>query len=100
MSLSLSSASALFTFLTLNAAKSSVRFGGIKHHPEDWWSAEVEEAVSERRKAFAATHRNDEDRQAYISTSRRASSVIAKAKADAWQTTCFTLSFKSNPKTV
>ena len=53
----------------------------------------MEEAVSERRKAFAAAHRSDEDRQAYISASRRASSVIAKAEA--WQTTCSSLSPKS-----
>ena len=32
----------------------------------------VEKAVSERRKAFATAHRIDEDRQAYISTSRHA----------------------------
>ena len=60
----------------------------------------MESAVSERRKAFAAAHRSDEDRQAYISASRRASSVIAKAKAEAWQTTCSSLSPKSNPKSV
>ena len=60
----------------------------------------MESAVSERRKAFAAAHRSDEDRQAYISASRRASSVIAKAKAEAWQTTCTSLSPKSNPKSV
>ena len=60
----------------------------------------MESAVSERRKAFAATHRSDEDRQAYISASRRASSVIAKAKAEAWKTTCSSLSPKSNPKSV
>ena len=58
----------------------------------------MEQAVSERRKAFAAAHRSDEDHQAYISTSRRATSVIAKAEA--WQTTCSSLSPKSNPKTV
>ena len=58
----------------------------------------MEEAVSERRKAFAAAHRSDEDRQAYISASRRASSVIAKAEA--WQTTCSSLSPRSNPKSV
>ena len=58
----------------------------------------MEGAVSERRKAFAAAHRSDKDRQAYISASRRASSVIAKAEA--WQTTCSSLSPKSNPKTV
>ena len=95
---SLSSAAALFTFQALNAAKSSIPFGHIKRPPKAWWSAEVEGAVSERRKAFAATHRSDEDRQAYISASRRASSVIAKAEA--WQTTCSSLSPKSNPKTV
>ena len=58
----------------------------------------MEQAVSERRKAFAVAHRSDEDRQAYISTSRRASSVIAKAEA--WQTTCSSLSPRSNPKSV
>ena len=56
--------------------------------------------VSERPKAFAAAHRSDKDRHAYISTSRRASSVIAKATSDAWQTTCSSLSPKSNPKSV
>ena len=99
-SLSLSSAAALFTSLTLSAAKSSIPFGRIKRPPKAWWSAEVEQAVSERRKAFAAADRSDEDRQAYISASRRASSVIAKAKTEAWQTTCSSLSPKSNPKSV
>ena len=99
-SLSLSSAAALFTSLTLNVAKSSIPFGRIKRPPKAWWSAEVEQAVSERCKAFAAAHRSDEDRQAYISASRRASSVIAKAKTEAWQTTCSSLSPKSNPKFV
>ena len=99
-SLSFSSAAALFNSLALNAAKPSISFGRIKRPPKAWWSAEVEQAVSERRKAFAAAHRSDEDRQAYISASRCASSVIAKAKAEAWQTTCTSLSPKSNPKSV
>ena len=99
-SLSLSSAAAPFTSLALNAAKFSIPFGRIKRHSKAWWSAEVEQAVSERRKAFAAVHRNDEDRQAYICASRCASSVIAKAKAEAWQKTCSSLSAKSNLKTV
>ena len=98
--LSLSAAAALFTSLALIAAKSSIPFGRIKRHPKAWWSAEVKQAVSERRKAFAAAHRSDEDRQAYISASRRASSVIAKAKAETWQTTCSSLSPRSNPKSV
>ena len=99
-SLSLSSAAALFTSLAINAAKLSIPFGRIKRPPKAWWSAEVEQAVGERRKAFATAHRSDEDRQAYISASRRASSVVAKAKAEAWQTTCTSLSPKSNPKSV
>ena len=57
-------------------------------------------AVSERRKAFAAAHRSDEDRHAYISASQCALSVITKAKAEAWQTTCSSLSPKSNPNSV
>ena len=69
--------------MALNAAKSSIPFGRIKRPPKAWWSAEVEEAVSERRKAFAAAHRSDEDRQ-----------------AEAWQTTCSSLSPRSNPKSV
>ena len=88
--------------MALNVAKSSIPFGRIKRHSKAWWSAEVEVAVSERRRAFAAAHRSDEDRQAYISASLRASSVIAKAKAEAeaWQTTCSSLSPRSNPKSV
>ena len=80
-SLSLSSAAAFFTSLALKATKSSIPFGRYKYHPKAWWSAEVEEAVSERRKTFAATHRSDEDCQAYIFASHHALSVIAKAKA-------------------
>ena len=99
-SLSLSSAAALFTSLTLNAAKSSIPFGCIKRPPKAWWSAEVEQAVSERRKAFAAAHKSDENRQAYISATRRASLVIAKAKTEAWQTTYSSLSPRFNPKSV
>ena len=95
-SLSLCSAAALFTSLALNAAKSSIPFDRIKRPPEAWWSAEMESAISERRKAFATAHRSDEDRQAYISASRRTSSV--KAKAEAWQTTCSFLLPRSNPK--
>ena len=58
----------------------------------------MEQAVGKRRRTFATAHRSDEDRQVYIFSSRRASSVIAKAEA--WQTTCTSLSRKSNPKSV
>ena len=58
----------------------------------------MESALSERRKAFAAAHRSDENRQADITASGRALSVIPKAKAEAWQTTCSSFSPRSNPK--
>ena len=58
------SAAAPFTSLALNAVKSSIPFGRMKCPPKAWWPTEVEGAVSERRKAFAAAHRSDEDRQA------------------------------------
>ena len=83
--------------MALNAAESSIPFGRIKRS-QAWWSAQVDVAVSERRKAFAAARRSNEDRHAYISASRRALSVIAKDEA--WQTTCPSLSHKSNPKSV
>ena len=57
----LSSAAALLTSLAMNAAKSSIPFGSIKRPPKAWWSAEVEQAVGKRRKAFATAHRSDED---------------------------------------
>ena len=46
------------------SSKSSIFFGRNKHELQAWRSAEVEEAVIERRKAFAAAHRSDQDRQA------------------------------------
>ena len=65
-SLSLSSAAALFTSLTLNAAKFSIPFGRIKRHAKACWSAEVGKVISKRRKAFAVARRDDEGRQIYI----------------------------------
>ena len=55
----------------------------------------MEVAVGERHKAFAAAHKSDEDLKVYSSASRRASSVITKAKAEAWQATCSSL-FRPN----
>ena len=40
----------------------------------------MEEAISEKRKTFAAAHKSDEDRQAYISTSRRALQASSSLK--------------------
>ena len=95
---SLSSAATLFTSLTLNAAKFSIPFGHIKHQRQAWWSTEVEEAVNERHRTFAAAHRSDEDHKAYISAYQHALSV--SAKAETWQITCLSLSPQSNPKSM
>ena len=58
----------------------------------------MEKAVSEKRKAFAVAHRRDENRPGYISASRHAPSVIAKAEA--WQVACSSPSLKSDPTSV
>ena len=55
----------------------------------------MKEAVSKRRKAFVAGHRRDEDGQAYISVSQHGSSIIVKAKAEAWKATCLAIFPKS-----
>ena len=60
----------------------------------------MEEAFSERCKAFVAAHRSDEDCQIYISASRHTSPVIAKAKTEVWQVTCSFFSPKSDSKSV
>ena len=98
LSLSLSSAAALLSSLALNVAKSSISYSRIQRQPKAWWSAKVEEAITAKRKAFAAAHISDEDRQVCIFASRRTSSVIPKAKAEARKTTCSSLSPKSYPK--
>ena len=62
----------------------------------------MEEAVGERRRAFVAAHRTNENCQAYISASQHLSPVIAKAKAEGWQARCSSLSLspRSDPKLV
>ena len=64
-------------FYGIECVQNFVLFGRIKCQPEARWSSEVEEAVSKNR--------SDENCRAYISASWHASSVIIKAKAEAWQ---------------
>ena len=71
LSLSLSSAAALFTSLTLNAPKFSISFSCVKRQPRAWWSPLVENVVKERcKKTIATAHRKDENCQACIFASR------------------------------
>ena len=68
--------------------------------PKAWWSSEVASAVAARRNAFAKAHRSEAHRQAYLSASRFASATIAKAKTEARQQTCFSLSPRTRPRAV
>ena len=97
---SLSSTAALLTFRALNAAKFFISFGSVKRRPQAWWSPVAGEAGSERRTAFGAAHRSNEDRLAYISANQHALFVIVKAKPESWQATYSSLSPKSNLKFV
>ena len=45
-------------------------------------------------------HRSESHRLRYIDASRRASSVISRAKSATWQATCSNLSFRSDPRAV
>ena len=99
-SLPLSSVTALFTSLTLNAAKFSISFCCVKRLPQAWWSTEVEEAVSERHKAFVALIEVIKIVRLIFSASLHASPVITKSKAQKWQAKCSAFSPKSDPKTV
>ena len=56
----------------------------------------MEEAVNERCKAFAAAHRSNENRQVISSLL----DVPHLSLPSPWQATCFSLSPKSNPKSV
>ena len=65
--------------------------------PKAWWSQEAESAVRERRRARSVAHRSESHRLRYIDASRRASSVISRAKSAAWQATCSNLSPRFDP---
>ena len=49
----LSSAAALFTSLTLHAAKSTIPFGRIKRQLNAWWSAKVKEVEKDERSTLS-----------------------------------------------
>ena len=56
--------------------------------------------MRERRRARSVAHRSESHRLIYIDASRRASSVISKAKSATWQATCSNLSPRSDPRAV
>jgi len=85
-----------FSSLLLNAAKVSIPFGQLGRPHKAWWSEETELAVRDRRRARSEAHRSETYHLAYVEASRKASSVISRAKAETWQATCNTLSPRSN----
>ena len=56
--------------------------------------------MRERRRARSVAHRSESHRLRYIDASRRASSVISRAKSATWQATCSNLSPRSDPRAV
>ena len=89
-----------FSLFLVEAAKASIPFERLSRSPKAWWSQEVESAVRERRRARSAAHRSELHRLRYIYASRRASSVISRAKSATWQATCSNLSSRSDPSAV
>ena len=85
-------AARFFSLLIVEAAKASIPFGRLGRFPKAWWSQEAESAVRERRRARSEAHRSESHRLRYIDASRRASSVISRAKSATWQATCSNLS--------
>ena len=81
-----------FSLFLVEAAKASIPFGHLGRSPKAWWSQEVESAVRERRRARSVAHRSESHHLRYIDASRRASSVIFRAKSATWQATCSNLS--------
>ena len=84
----------------VEAAKASIRFGRLGRSPKAWWSQEAESAVRERRRARSVAHRSESHRLRYIDASRRASSVISRAKSATWQATCSNLFPRSDPRAI
>jgi len=74
--------------LLLNAAKASIPFGRLGRLLKAWWCEEAELAVRDRQEGtlWGASFRGLS--LTYVEASRRASSLICRAKAKTWQATC------------
>ena len=95
-SLCLFSAAALFTSLALNAAKSPIPFGRINRRPKAWWKKRL---VKDARLLLPLTEVMKITRltSPLLDAPRQS---VPRPKAEAWQTTCSSLSPRSNPKSV
>ena len=80
-----------FSLFLVETAKASIPFGRLGRSPKAWWSQERESAVRERRRARSEAHRSEAHRLRYIDASRRASSVISRAKSATWPAICSNL---------
>ena len=84
----------------VEAANASIPFGRLGRSPQSLVSQEAESAVRERRRARSVAHWSESHRLRYIDASRRASSVISRAKSATWQATCSNLTPRSDPRAV
>ena len=99
-SVNIHQAACSFSLFLVKAAKASIPFGHLGLSPKAWWSQEAESAVREQRRARSVVHRSEAHRLRYIDVSRRASSVISRAKSATWQATCSNPSPRSDPRAV
>ena len=90
---------ALSLFL-VEAAKVSIPFGCFGRSPKAWLSQEAESAVREWQRACLEAHLSEAHCLRYVDASRRASSVISRAKSSIWQATCSNLSPHSDSRAV
>ena len=95
--LNIHQAACSFSLFLVEAARASIPFGRLGRSPHAWWSQEVESAVQEQRRARSEAHQSEAHRLRYIDASRRASSVICRAKSATWQATCSNLFPHSDP---
>ena len=73
-----------FFLFFVEAAEAYIPFGCFGRSPKAWWSQKAESAVREQRRARPEAHRSEAHRLRYIAASRRASSVISRAKSATW----------------
>ena len=85
----------------VEAAKASIPFGRLGRSPQSLvvpGSGICSSGTTEGPRSVA--HRSESHRLRYIDASRRASSVISRAKSATWQATCSNLSPRSDPRAV
>ena len=84
----------------VEAAKASIPFDRLGRSPQSLVVPGSGICSSGTTEACSVAHRSESHRLRYIDASRRASSVISRAKSATWQATCSNLSFRSDRRAV